>query len=146
RFAGPPSEPTGLHRAQDLKIVPIVVGIDRRAELERFGQALARAIRAHDRRVLLVASSDMNHFEPASVAVTKDALAVAKVLALDPDGLLETVDEHDISMCGVRPTAAILHAVRALGAQKAELVRHGHSGETSGDDDSVVGYAGVVIR
>ncbi len=134
-----------FHRTRDLAIVPIVVGLDRRAEIEKFGQALARAVGAHDRRVLLVASSDMNHYEPASVAMKKDTLALEKVLALDADGLLETVDEHDISMCGARPTAAILHAVRALGAKRAELVRHGHSGETSGDDDSVVGYAGVVI-
>jgi AmmeMemoRadiSam system protein B len=133
------------HAQRDLRVVPIVVGIDRREEIREFGEALARAVRAHDRRVLLVASSDMNHYESAAIAERKDRLALERVLALEPDALLDTVDEHDISMCGVRPTAVVLHAARALGAKRARLVRHGHSGETSGDTSSVVGYAGVTI-
>lgn len=130
---------------RDLAIVPIVLGLDRQDEIPAFGAALARAVRAHDRAVLLVASSDMNHFESAEVAGEKDALALEPVLALDPARLLEVVDEHEISMCGARPMAAVLHAAKALGAREARLVRHGHSGETSGDEDSVVGYAGVVV-
>jgi AmmeMemoRadiSam system protein B len=129
----------------EIQVVPIVLGIDSGPELAAFGAALARAIRGHGRPVLLVASSDMNHYEAAAVAEEKDRLALERVLALEPDALLETVLEHDISMCGARPTVAVLHAARALGAKTAELVRHGHSGETSGDDSSVVGYAGVVI-
>jgi AmmeMemoRadiSam system protein B len=87
----------------------------------------------------------MNHYESAKVAERKDTLALEKVLALDPLGLLEVCDREDITMCGVRPTAAAIWAAKALGAKKAELVRHATSGDVSGDYDSVVGYAGVVV-
>jgi hypothetical protein len=66
-------------------------------------------------------------------------------VALDPDGLYEVVTREDISMCGYIPTTVALIAAKALGASSAELVRYGNSGDTSGDYDSVVGYAGAVV-
>jgi AmmeMemoRadiSam system protein B len=134
------------HHRPDVRIVPVVVGVDDVRELEAFGQALARAILAHDRRTLIVASSDMNHFESATVAARKDKLALAPLLALDPEGLVRAVDQHEVTMCGVRPGAAALHAARALGAKTGELVRYGHSGLVSGDHERVVAYAGVIFR
>lgn len=132
-----------FHRP-DVRIVPIVVATDRKEELAAVGQAIARATAGQE--VLVVSSSDMNHFESAKVAATKDRKALDRILALDASGLFDVVDEEEITMCGVRPTCVALHAARALGATRAELVRYGHSGQVSGDEESVVGYAGVVIR
>jgi hypothetical protein len=132
-------------RRAGLRIVPIVVAAPAPAALEALGLGIARAV-GSPREALLVASTDMTHQEPAAAAAAKDRRALARVLELDPRGLLETCRRNAISMCGVRPTAAVLWAARALGARTAELVRYGHSGEVSGDDRSVVGYAGVVIR
>ncbi|MBI3723764.1 AmmeMemoRadiSam system protein B [bacterium] len=134
-----------FHR-EDVRVVPIVVGIDRASDLAALGAAIARAVSSHERPVLLVSSSDMNHYESAQVGGRKDRAALERLLARDAEGLMRVVDEREITMCGVRPTAAVLHAARALGASEAELVRYGHSGEVSGDHESVVGYAGVVIR
>ncbi len=132
-----------FHRP-DLRIVPIVVATDEKSELAAVGQAIARAVAG--REVLIVASSDMNHFESATVAAAKDERALERVLALDPDGLFDVVEDLDVTMCGVRPTCVALHAAKALGARSAELIRYGHSGLVSGDEESVVGYAGVVVR
>jgi AmmeMemoRadiSam system protein B len=108
------------------------------------GRAVAAAARRHG--ALVVASSDMSHYVPAEVARRKDALALSRVLALDPEGLHAVVRRERISMCGVIPATVMLVAALELGARSAELVRYGHSGETTGDDSSVVGYAGVVVR
>jgi predicted class III extradiol MEMO1 family dioxygenase len=95
---------------------------------------------------LIVASSDMSHYESAFVAKEKDYKAIDKILKLDPEGLHRTVKDNSITMCGYGPAVAMLVAARLLGAVKAELVKYANSGEVSGDYEQVVGYAGIVIR
>ena len=107
------------------------------------GVELARIARSH--HALVVASSDMSHYLPAPLAREKDRVALDRVLALDPRGLHEVVSRTGISMCGYVPTTVMLVAALAMGAREAELVRYATSGDASGDDRSVVGYAGVVV-
>lgn len=133
-------------RQPDLRLVALVVGAREFARLEALGEALATVIRAREGEVLLVASTDMTHFETSAVARAQDERALARVDALDPAGLLETCEREGITMCGVRPTTAALVAAKRLGAESVERVRYATSGDVSGDHASVVGYAGVVIR
>jgi len=107
------------------------------------GETVAAAARAHG--ALIVASSDMSHYVPAAEAREKDRHAIDRILALDPAGLHRTVRREGLTMCGVIPATVMLFAARALGATRAELVRYGHSGEVTGDDDEVVGYAGLIV-
>jgi len=109
------------------------------------GEAVAAAVKASSSPVLVVASSDMTHYESQAVAQEKDQLAIDRLLALDPEGLLRTVQARHISMCGVAPAAAMLFACRQLGAYAAHLVRYETSGDVTGDYGQVVGYAGVVV-
>lgn len=130
---------------KNLTIVPIVVS---HVSLDTCRQAatdLAAAIKDFNEPVLLVASTDMSHYEPRNMATRKDHLAIERVTALDPAGLYETVRDNRISMCGVMPTTVTLLTALELGASKAELVRYTDSGEASGDTSQVVGYAGFVI-
>lgn len=138
--------PFARARQPDLRIAALCLaglGLD---ECREMGEGLARVVRASEEPVLLVASTDMSHYVSAQEAARLDAMALARVEALDPEGLLHTVRRHHISMCGVVPTTAALFAARALGATEAERVRYGHSGQTSGDHHRVVGYAGVLVR
>jgi AmmeMemoRadiSam system protein B len=130
----------------DLSIVPIVVSHISLADCQRAARDLAHAIRGFGRPVLLVASTDMTHYEPRASASAKDQLALERILALDAQGLYETVLGNRISMCGVMPTTIVLLAALELGAGQAELVRYTDSGEASGDTAQVLGYAGLVIR
>ncbi|MEN8135690.1 MAG: AmmeMemoRadiSam system protein B [Thermodesulfobacteriota bacterium] len=132
-------------RQAKLKIAPIVVSQISFAECQATGQALAQAINELGRPVLMVASTDMSHYESRQSATVKDHLALDRITALDPQGLYETVLGRGITMCGIMPTTIVLAAAKALGASKAELVRYSDSGETSGDLDQVVGYAGLII-
>ena len=96
--------------------------------------------------VLLLASTDMSHYESRASASAKDKRALERVLALDPEGLYRTVIGERISMCGVIPVSIVLQAAKELGASAAELIGYTDSGAVSGDTDQVVGYAGLVIR
>jgi len=132
-------------RKQKLSLVPIAVGTSDYDQLRGLGEALADVILAHGGKVLIIASSDMNHYEPDALTRVKDRKAIDRVLALDPRGLWEVVRNEDISMCGFGPSVAMLTAAKQLGAQSATLVKYATSGDISGDRDSVVGYAGIIV-
>ena len=114
--------------------------------LETLGREMAEILCQEKERPLLVASSDMTHHMPAPDAERMDRMAVDAMLRLDPAGLFRVVQEHDISMCGVCPVTAMLVSAKALGATSARLVRYENSGKATGDYDSVVAYAGVVVE
>ena len=114
-------------------------------DLEALGRALAGAVTASGRETLLVASTDMSHYVSRARAAELDGLAIERVLQLDPRGLYDVVERLGITMCGVRPTAAVLVAALALGASRAALVRYTTSGDVTGDDREVVGYAGITV-
>jgi MEMO1 family protein len=126
--------------------VPIALGTGNFETLEKLGQALGEVLKAQEEPVLMVASSDMNHYESDRVTRVKDRKAIERILALDPRGLYETVINEDISMCGFGPAVAMLTAAKNLGARSAELIKYATSGDVSGDRDMVVGYAGIVVR
>ncbi|HHD56933.1 MAG TPA: AmmeMemoRadiSam system protein B [Desulfobulbaceae bacterium] len=129
-----------------LSIVPIVVSHISYEQCRQAARDIARAVKAFADPVLLVASTDMTHYESREDASAKDHLALGYILALDPQGLYNTVVTNRISMCGIIATTITLLAAMELGAEYAELVRYTDSGEASGDTDQVVGYAGLVIR
>jgi AmmeMemoRadiSam system protein B len=129
----------------DLTIVPICVSHIVLTACEKVGLALADVVKDYRKPVLLVASTDMTHYESQEAAKTKDHLAIDRILDLDPKGLYDVVAENKISMCGVIPTTIVLSACKALGATKAELVQYATSGDVTGDYGQVVGYAGFVI-
>lgn len=128
----------------DLKIVPIVIGTQQYGVLQGLGVAIAAAVRGTD--TLIVASSDMNHYESDAITRVKDHMALAPVLELNPEELYRVARSEHISMCGLGPAVAMLTAARDLGASSSTLVRYATSGDILGDRDRVVGYAGVIVR
>jgi AmmeMemoRadiSam system protein B len=132
-------------RAPHVSIVPVCISRMPLDLLLQLGDGLARAMQAGDPAPLIVASTDMTHYESGKTARRKDFQALEKVLALDPEGLYQVVQGEGISMCGVLPTVVMLRAALALGASEAELVAYSNSGDVTGDQSEVVGYAGVRI-
>jgi AmmeMemoRadiSam system protein B len=133
-----------------LSMLPIAIGSHDFGVLRGLGEALAEVIAGleeeREERVLIIASSDMNHYESDVVTRVKDHKAIEPVLALDARRLWEVVMREDISMCGFGPTVAMLTAAKLLGASSATLVKYATSGEVSRDYDSVVGYAGIIVE
>lgn len=130
----------------DAAIVPLVLAWDDWSRCRELGQHLAALVQEWDSDVLLVASSDMTHFESASAAEQKDRGALAEVERLDGEELLEVCRRDRVTMCGRAPTAVVCEAARTLGATAGTVVDYRHSGWVTGDDSEVVAYAGVVLR
>lgn len=140
------------HFKENFTIVPIQMLDTRLDTCLALGRAIAAAVQELNqdpdfarKGTLIVASSDMSHYERASAAKEKDFKAIQRILRLDPEGLYHTVKEYGITMCGYGPAIAMLVACKTLGAKKAELIKYANSGEVSGDYEQVVGYAGIVI-
>jgi len=128
------------------RFVPIVMSDYRIATCEVLGKALVKAISRVKGEAIILASSDMSHYEALKVAQQKDKIAIEKILQMDPEGLLEVVSIHGISMCGSGPVATMLFACKDLGAEKSEMVIYNTSADASGDTSAVVGYVGIIVK
>ena len=130
---------------KNLKIIPIVVSQISYADCQAVADTITDVMKRAASPPLLVASTDMSHYESRKSATKKDRQALDRIINLDPAGLFQTVVKNNISMCGFIPVTITLLVSRQLGATSARLVEYTDSGETSGDLDQVVGYAGFVI-
>jgi AmmeMemoRadiSam system protein B len=130
----------------DFKLVPIIFGHPDGAIHKEVGREIARAVRELGREVVIIASSDMTHYEPQESAQKKDTQAIGAMLNLDEDELLKRVAQFNITMCGYAPAVSLIAAAKELGASGAELVKYQTSGDVTGDFSSVVGYAGIIIK
>jgi AmmeMemoRadiSam system protein B len=132
-------------RRPDFTFVPIALGTAQFDVLEKLGEAVAETVQPQSDKILIIASSDMNHYENDAITRVKDHKAIERMLALDAHGLFDVVMREEISMCGFGPAVVMLTATKRLGATSAELIRYATSGDVSGDREMVVGYAGVVV-
>ena len=130
----------------DIRFVPIALGPLDYVQLEALGRAIADVLRRQRASVLMIASSDMNHYESDEITRRKDGMALERVLEMDPRGLFDTVRGEGITMCGYGPVVSVLTAARLLSATRATLVRYATSSDISGDRDEVVGYAGLIVE
>ncbi len=131
---------------QNLSIVPIAISHISYQLLDEIGLALAEVIkRRNEKNILIVASTDMTHYEPREAAEKKDHYVLKKLTDMDPRLLYRSVTGHRISMCGIMPVTVALITALELGATKTEIIRYTDSGEVTGDTKQVVGYAGVLI-
>ncbi len=129
----------------EFSFVPIALGTGSFEDLVTVGEAIGRVLAAAGEEILLLATSDLNHYEDDATTRLKDGKAIDKIMELDARGLYDTCRDEAISMCGLGPTVTILTALKKLGEAQAELVRYATSGDVSGDFSAVVGYAGMIF-
>ena len=127
----------------EFTFVPVALGTVRFEQLAEVGEGLARVLKNSNDDVLLLTTSDLNHYEDDATTRIKDHKAIEQLLALEPRKLYDTCRNEEISMCGLGPAVAMLTALNALGAKKTELVKYATSADVSGDRTAVVGYAGM---
>ncbi len=129
-----------------VKIVVIVIRSGNFEDLSIVGKSIGKVLKKTEPGALVVASSDMTHYESQQSAEKKDKSAIAEIVALREEGLYRVVRELDISMCGVSPVISMMVCSKERDATKAELTRYETSGEVTGDYKQVVGYAGVIVK
>lgn len=130
-------------------IVPLVMGHQTRDTAMTLGDALGRVLASQQTLaggdVLLVASSDLSHYEDAATAARLDGVVLRHVEALDATGLMAALEREPRHACGGGPMVSVLHAASRLGATRARVLRYADSGDVSGDKSSVVGYMAAAI-
>ncbi len=126
-----------------LRIVPLLMGTQSRSEVEALARALARVLPG--RGAVLVASSDLSHYQPAALASRLDAEVVGDVRGLDADALMHRLEARENVACGGGPLVAVMKAARELGADRASVLRYADSGDAGGDKTHVVGYLSAVF-
>ncbi len=129
-----------------ISFVPICLSSSNYSCYEDIALAIYNAIKNAGEKVLVIASSDMSHYEPHDVANKKDREAIDAILELDEKLLLKRIENFNISMCGYVPATVMLITCKELGAKVAELVKYQTSGDVIGDYSEVVGYAGVIVK
>ncbi len=128
---------------KSVKIVPIVIMLQYLEVCKDLSAAIAKVVK--ERKVIIIASSDFTHYEPANIAREKDKRALANIERLEGEELLRTVERDNISMCGPGPVATTLLAAKQLGAQSSQILKYSTSGDVTGDLQSVVGYGAAKI-
>ncbi len=131
----------------DFEIVPIVFLSDEFKVLRELGEEIANTIKERNIKdsTIIVASSDMTHYESQDQAQKKDKEAIQAILELNEAKLMDRVQRLNISMCGYAPAITMISAAKLLGAKTAKLIKYQTSGDVTGDKTSVVGYAGIII-
>jgi len=125
------------------KFVPICFMMQDLESSREVGKAVASALKG--KNGLVIASSDLTHYEPQERAEKKDRMAIDAALELDEERYYNTVESYGISTCGYGPVIAAITAAKELGAKKAELLSYGTSGDVLGDRSAVVGYASIAF-
>ena len=133
------------HRNPEVSVVPLCLMGLKEEEMAQAASALAAAVRLREGRVLVLASSDMNHFEDDAATRVKDQAAMDRILALDGPGLLSVTRQREISMCGVYPAALMLEAARLYGVREVRAIAYDTSASAFGDKRRVVGYFGAIV-
>ncbi|MHC4267243.1 MAG: AmmeMemoRadiSam system protein B [Planctomycetota bacterium] len=134
------------YKNPQVKIVVIVIRSRNFEDLKIIGKSIGYVLNKTKPGALVVASSDMTHYESQKSAKAKDQNAIKEIVALREKGLHEVVRNLDISMCGVSPVISMIVCSKERNATKAELISYSTSGDVTGDHDNVVGYAGVIVE
>lgn len=133
------------HLLPGVPIVPLVMGRQSRATAFALGDALATVVARVEGRVLLVASSDLSHYQNALTAAEMDGVVLRHVERLDADGLMQALEDEPHHACGGGPIVSVIHAAMQLGSTRAQVLKYADSGDVSGDKSSVVGYMAAAI-
>jgi len=133
------------YRFPRARIVPVMMGEQDPAGATRLAAMITTAIRQTKRDVRIVASSDFSHYVPATKAKSDDLYAIEPLTSLDVQEFYRRVDERGVTACGYGPIATMVMVCKQLGATRAELITYATSGDVTGDNREVVGYAGIAV-
>lgn len=127
--------------SSNFKFVPICFAMQDLQSSQEVGQSVARALSG--KNALVIASTDMTHYEPHESAQRKDRMAIEAAMKMDEEKYYSMVESHSITTCGVGPVVAAITATKALGGNKGQLLCYKTSGHVTGDYSAVVGYASI---
>ncbi len=128
----------------NFRFVPICFQIQDLYSADEIGQAIAKVL--NSKNAVVIASSDMTHYEPQTTAASKDKAALKAVEAMDVKRFYSIIETQNLTACGYGPIATTITAAKGMGAKEAKLLSYKSSGDVTGDYSSVVGYAAVSFK
>jgi len=132
----------------DFKFVPIACQKGTILDYQEAAKGLFEAIKSlrNPEDILLVASTDLTHYESDQAARKKDRRAIETIIDLDEEELVKRVRKEGITLCGEAPLAIFISCLKRLGARKSQVALYQTSGDVTGDKNAVVGYVGMIIQ
>ena len=130
----------------DFKIVPIIIKYQHPQLCKDLARSIHEASKQLDRKIIIIASTDLTHYEDADTAKFYDSKVMKAIENMDSDDLFKQIVEYDITMCGYGPTITAMEYSKLIGAKNSYILKYSNSGDVSGDYDSVVGYTSAMIR
>jgi AmmeMemoRadiSam system protein B/AmmeMemoRadiSam system protein A len=128
---------------KDFKIAPVAIAYQDKKNIDILADALKSV--DFDGKTIMIASTDWQHYRPASVGWKMDSLGIECLRSLDPVRLEKNLQEGKVEMCGGGAAAAVMRAAIAKGADKVKILKYGDSGDLDGSKDKVVGYVAAAI-
>lgn len=129
----------------DFKIVPVSMWMQDMETSTEIGKSIKKTTEALGRDVVVIASSDMTHYKPQSIAKKDDTRVIDAIKIMDEKLMIKRIMDLNVTMCGYGPVAAAMVASKELGAENAEILKYATSGDITGDMSAVVGYASAVF-
>ena len=128
----------------EFKFVPLCFHMQDLSSAVEVGKALVEVLAS--KNAVIIASSDMTHYEPQANAAAKDVAALKAVEAMDEKQFYSIIENQNVTACGYGPIATVITAAKGLGAKEAKLLCYKSSGDVTGDYSSVVGYAALSFK
>ncbi len=125
----------------EFSLLPISLAFQDIETARTLGEGIATLLEGRD--AVLIASSDLTHYEAAEQARSKDSQLLKKVQEMDLEGFYGTLERLNVTACGYGAIASVIQACKKLGFKKGELLKYSNSGETTRDMNEVVGYASL---
>lgn len=127
----------------DFKLVPIVIGGTSFETSLELSKAISESV--GDKKVLIVASTDLSHYRSRSEAKSIDGIFEDLLKKNDPVILYDSLTMGRCEACGGMAVITALKAAKMLGYPNVTVLKYDDSGTTSGDTANVVGYISAVI-
>ena len=124
-------------------LLPVVLGQQNWSQAEKLAEIFAGL--AINRRLLLIASTDLSHFHDAATAEILDQRIIDAVAAFDPESFYSLIEQRQAEACGAGPLLTVMLAAKKMAAERVEILSYRHSGHISGDNERVVGYLAAAI-
>lgn len=130
--------------AIQISFVPISLMIQDQGTMIDLAAALSKVLgHLEDRSLVVLASSDLTHYEPKKVASAQDKKLLDVVETLDVSEYYTVLERNNVSACGYGAIACVMQMARNFGKEKGSILKYATSGDITGDESSVVGYSSV---
>lgn len=128
----------------DFRFVPICFQLQDINTALEIGKVLAQILLV--KNAVVIASSDMTHYQPHKIATSKDLETLKAVEELDIKRFYSLLESRGVTACGYGPIATIIAIANELHGKETQLLCYKTSGDITRDYSSVVGYAAMSFK